>query len=118
MGRKGKLSLTEKVPLFPYLVNGWLYSSKQNSSAATHFFAEKLSTDGRRPRLCGVLFSAKMCFLYVIATKTSIAEGLSNKIIGKEKFVLENVLQRKKGFLNETQFEEAESESNEKVFCN
>ena len=77
-------------------------------------FAEKLSTEGRRPRLCGVLFSAKMCFLYVIATKTSIAEGLSNKIIGKEKFVLENVLQR--GFLDRTQFEEAESESNEKVF--
>ena len=78
------------------------------------FFAEKLSTDGRRLRLCGVLFSAKMCFLYVIATKTSIAEGLSNKIIGKEKFVLENVLQR--GLLDRTQLEEAESESNEKVF--
>jgi len=70
-------------------------------------FAEKLSTEGRRPRLCRVLFSAKMCFLYVIATKTSIAEGLYNKIIGKEKLVLENVLQWEKGFLNETQFEEA-----------
>ena len=40
-----------------------------------------------------------MCFLYVIATKTSIAEGLSNKIIGKEKFGLDSTaLQWKKGF--------------------
>ena len=104
-GGKSKLCLTEEVPLFHLAkhIGSNSFSLKSYQRPA-----------GRRPPLCGILFSAKMCFLYVIATKTSIAEGLSNKIIGKEKFVLENVLQR--GFLDRTQFEEAESESNEKVF--